>query len=291
MNLPKIGDHIIVRKDNGLMPKDYLHNVYPVVGVEENYDNAIDSDGIGRLSTRPAVFFSPATNLRFYTTEWHIVPKIGDKVRATAGLGDSHYYGKTCTVTQVVPNEVGVIVRGEFQSLQKPDDTILLGFSEWEPADEVKPSEETGIITDLQAQVRRLTEEVEAQKVAYNDMVRQRDGWRDDFHHQANSLLEEAERRGWCGEYEEFCDNVDQGLRFGEMPRREKEYEVSWIATVIVQVPMTRTYTARDEESAEEQAQDDYCATPESQDIIDAIRAGNWEEQDDSYREYTVEEV
>lgn len=289
MNLPKIGDHIIVRKANGLMPT-HLKNTIQVVA-EVNDDAPIHDEGSSVMDSRGTVVRFPATGGSFYTSEWHIVPKIGDKVRATAGLADSNYYGQTCTVTQVAPNEVGVIVRGEFQSIQKPDDTILLGFSEWEPADEVKPSEETGIISDLQAQVRRLTEEVEAQKVAYNDMVRKRDGWRDDFHHQANSLLEEAENRGWCNEYEEFCDRVDGGLRFGEMPRREKEYTVTWQATVVVTVDMSRTYTATSEEAAIEMAQDDYCCTPEESEVVDAVRFGNWEEQDDAYREYEAEEV
>ena len=284
MNLPKIGDHIIVRYDNGLLPREHLHKIYPVVGVEENYEGPIAANGVDVLDPRPAVFFSTAPNLRYYTTEWHIVPKIGDKVRPTANLGDNRYYGQTCTVTEVIPNEIGVIVRGEFTSLQKPDDSIVLGFSEWEPVDAPAPTVD-------EAEIAKLKADLDEMRARCESADKRAESWRIDFQHLANSLMEEAERRGWCYEYEEFCDNVDQGLRFGEMPRREKEYEVSWIATVIVEVPMTRTYSARDEEHAEEQAKEDYCATPESQEIIDAVRGSNWEEQDDAYREYTVEEV
>lgn len=289
MNMPKIGDTIIVRKANGLMPREIKNTLQVVTHIID--DAPICDEGSSVTDRRGTVVRFSHHSGSLYTSEWEIVPAVGDRVRAISVPGAPGYDGHVCTITDVDPNITGFVLRGEFTSMQKPDDTTNLSFTEWEPADEIKPSEETGIISDLQAQVRRLTDEVEAQKAAYNDMMRQRDGWRDDFHHQANSLLEEAERRGWCGEYEEFCDNVDQGLRFGEMPRREKEYEVSWVATVIVQVPMTRTYTARDEESAEESAKEDYDATPESQDIIDAIRAGNWEEQDDSYREYDVEEL
>ena len=290
MNMPKIGDTIIVRKANGYLPGDLLHSIQIVTDTDAAA--SIHEVGSGRMShTGPVVRFQPVGGGNYYTSEWEIVPAVGDRVRAISVPGATGYDGQFCTITDVDPSPTGFVLRGEFASMQKPDDTINLSFSQWEPADEVKPSEETGIISDLQAQVRRLTDEVEAQKVAYTDMVRQRDGWRDDFHHQANCLLDEAEHRGWCNEYEEFCDRVDEGLRFGEMPRREREYEVSWVATVIVQVPMTRTYTARDEESAEASAKEDYDATPESQEIIDAIRAGNWEEQDDAYREYDVEEV
>lgn len=285
MNLPKIGDHIIVRYANGLLSEEYLHKIYPVVGVEENYERPSAANGVDTLDSRPAVFFGPSDHLRYYTTEWQIVPKVGDIVRATAGLGDNRYYGQTCTVTQVIPNEVGVIIRGEFTSVQKPDDTIMLGFSDWEEVD-VVPT-----VKDLQAEIAKLKADLEEARQDAEAHEKRADGWRADFYHQANMLMEEAEQRQWCEEYEEFCDKVDQGLRFGEMPRREKEYEVSWVATIIVEVPMTRTYTARDEEQAEQSAQEDYCATPESQEIIDAIRSGNWEEQDDAYREYTVEEA
>ena len=287
MNLPKIGDHIIVRYDNGLLPREHLHKIYPVVGVEENYEGPIAANGVDVLDPRPAVFFSTAPNLRYYTTEWHIVPKIGDTVRPTAGLGDNRYYGQACTVTEVIPNEVGVLVRGEFTSLQKPDDSIVLGFSEWEVADAPAST-----VDELQAEIAKLKADLDEMRVRYESADKRAEGWRIDFQHLSNSLLEEAEARGWCNEYEEFCDSVDEGLQYGEMPRREKEYTVTWQTYVTVSVDMSRTYTATSEENAIEMAMEDYYgAAPEEDDVVEAVRSGNWEDSDDPYREYEAEEA
>lgn len=285
MNMPNIGDHIIVRCNNGMMDLKYLHKIYPVTGTDTHFHAYGPGSSELRLDACPIVRFLADGN-SLYTSEWEVVPKIGDKVRATAGLDDNRYYGQTCTVTEVIPNDTGVVIRGEFTSLQKPDDTILLGFYEWMPADapEVKPSEEVSIITDLQAQVDRLTEQ-------NSRLLSGVANWEQDWATLTDALHNEADRRGWCNEYDEFVNEVESDLCIGTMPRREREYEVSWEATVIVTVPMSRTYTAASEEEAIEHAKNDYCATPETQEVMDYVSHGNWEESDDSYRGYEAEEV
>lgn len=290
MNLPKIGQSIIVRKANGYMPTHLKNSIQTVTHTET--EATIHEEGNGSpSSTGPVVRFQPTDggitppSGSYYTSQWDIVPAIGDKVRAVGNvLGD--YNGHECVITDIYPGITAYSLTGEFKSIQKPDDTISLSFSEWEPIDapEVKPSEEVGIITDLQAQVDRLTAQ---NRVLLSTVA----NWEQDWATITDALHNEADRRGWCNEYDEFVNEVESDLRIGVMPRREREYVVSWTTTVIVNVPMSRTYTATSEENAEQMARDDYYTDVETQEVLDAVRDGNWEESRDSYTEYDVEEA
>lgn len=273
MNMPAIGQSIIVRKANGYLPAHLKNSIQTVVEVDTAA--SIHEEGSGTIShTGTVVRFSPAGGGTHYTSEWDIVPAIGDKVRAICDvLGD--YDGKPCTITGVTVHSDGYTLYGEFTSIQKPDDSINLSFYRWEPLAPPAPVEDP--------EITRLKQRIEALEKQLADTQH-------DFHHVAESLLKEADRRGWCGEYDEFVDETEGGLRVMTMPKREKEYTVSWTTTVLVSVPMSRTYTATSEEQAEQMARDDYYADVETQEILDAVRSGNWE-SDDSYHEYDVEEA
>lgn len=284
MNMPKIGQSIIVRKANGYLPAHLKNSVQIVTGTAT--DAHIAEEGESTSSRMgPVVRFQPPGGGTNYTSEWDIVPAIGDRVRAVgAVLGD--YDGHECVITEIYPGITAYSLTGEFTSIQKPDDTINLSFSEWEPIDtpEVKPSEEVGIITDLQAQVDRLTDQNRTllAKVA---------NWEQDWSAITGALHHEADRRGWCNEYDEFVNEIESELRIGVMPKREREYAVTWTTTVLVSVEVSRNYTASSPEEAEQMAKDDYYAEPETQDVLNAVHENGWEESDDPYREYEVEEV
>ena len=285
MNMPKIGDHIIVRKANGFMPLTLKHTIQTVQSISENHRCYEEGSGDTTFYSTAVVFTPGLADHSYYTSAWHIVPKIGDRVRATAGLADTNYYGTVCTVTEVIPNEVGIIIRGEFPSLQKPDDTILLGFSEWEPADEpVRPSQETALIGEMRDEITSLKERISVHMRTIAD-------WEQDWSTLTQALHNEADRRGWCNEYDEFVNEVASDLRIGTMPVRERDYEVTWTTSVLVSVEMSRTVTAANEEDAEEMVKNDYYGScPETQDVVNAVEQGNWEQTDD-YTEYEVNEA
>lgn len=67
-----------------------------------------------------------------------------------------------------------------------------------------------------------------------------------------NALLEEAESRGWCSEYDEFVEGLNGRLTY-DLPVREREYEVE----IDVTYRMTVSVTARSEDEALEAAEDD----------------------------------
>jgi hypothetical protein len=63
----------------------------------------------------------------------NILPKVGDTVKAITVPGMPEYSGKTCVLTEVSGTPDAPYLRGEFQSRQKPDDTINYSFIQWEP--------------------------------------------------------------------------------------------------------------------------------------------------------------
>lgn len=276
MNMPKIGQNIIVRKANGYLPTHLKNSIQIVTDTET--DAAIHEEGNGGPSSRgPVVRFQPTAGGIYYTSQWDIVPAIGDKVRAVGNVLID-YNGHECVITDIYPGIVAYSLTGEFKSIQKPDDTISLSFSEWEPIDEpAAPAEDP--------EITRLKQRIEALEKQLADTQH-------DFHHVTKSLLTEADRRGWCGEYDEFVDETQGGLRVMTMPTREKEYAVTWTTQVVVSVGMSRTYTAESPEAAEDMARGDYYTDAETQQILDAVRSGDWEEITNTYdREYEVEEV
>jgi hypothetical protein len=68
----------------------------------------------------------------------------------------------------------------------------------------------------------------------------------------SDKLIDEAESRSWCGEYDEIVDSLNANLNV-ELRQRTKEYEV----TVDVVVRVTKTVEATSEEDAQEQAEED----------------------------------
>lgn len=102
------------------------------------------------------------------------------------------------------------------------------------------------------------------------------------------SLMEEAERRGWCAEYDDFVESINSQLPYHDLPTREREYEVTWTEYVTVAIDRSATYTCGDPQEAENMARNEDLDT---QMILDEVRNGNWECSDSGHIEYEVEEV
>jgi hypothetical protein len=98
-------------------------------------------------------------------------------------------------------------------------------------------------------------------------------------------LLEEAERRGWCSEFDEFVEAVNGRTEILEWEARDEEVDIEWEETYIVTVPRSGTATLKrgyDSSDVEEAARslnsNDDASISE---IVDAVRNGNYES--DSY--------
>lgn len=67
------------------------------------------------------------------------------------------------------------------------------------------------------------------------------------------ALIEEAEDRGWCDEFDTFIDGLEPKLH-AEMPRRVRDYDV--YVEITVRVPVT--VSARNADHARERAEEDW---------------------------------
>ena len=95
-------------------------------------------------------------------------------------------------------------------------------------------------------------------------------------------LIEEANNRGWCSDYDRIIENVNSEVASGwELPKRNNEFTVTWTETFTVTVNRSGTYTASDEDAAMEIAKEE--ETADSYQLRDAIDNGNYsfEEADD----------
>lgn len=94
----------------------------------------------------------------------------------------------------------------------------------------VPASQEVGIITDLQAQVARLTGERDTLTHALtraNERFEQRDGeFKASISTIGGRLLSECEDRRWCSEFNEIITEVNDDLPVYKLPLHEKEFYV-----------------------------------------------------------------
>lgn len=121
-------------------------------------------------------------------------------------------------------------------------------------ADELTPSRsltDAEMIVYLTEQLYEASTSAESYKSAYQSSD-------DDIATIAYALREEAESRGWCQEYNEFCHQVNSTLRTGErLEALEEEYEVEVEVEATVTVRQYITVMARSQDHASELVLDD----------------------------------
>lgn len=209
---------------------------------------------------------------------------VGQTVKAVEVPGMPEYNGQIVTVTQVMGDGRAY---AEFRSITKPDDTERLYFIQWEPVedgDTLTVSSPEGREAALQADVDRLTRELEAIRSQRDAAVGRADTYASDFDVVGTSLMEEAERRGWCSEYDEFVDTVNGKTQRLELPSREREVNIEWEETYTVTVRRTGTamltagYDSDDIERAARDLNGNSDATREE--VLQAVRDGEYESCD-----------
>jgi hypothetical protein len=111
----------------------------------------------------------------------------------------------------------------------------------------------------------------------------------DKIYHDAHSaietigecLIEQADNRGWCEQFDELTDDVNEKLpSWLQLMKRSKEYLVAWTETVTVQVRRSMTVTSGSEECAEEDARE-MADGVELYEVQDAINCGQWQSDED----------
>ena len=115
----------------------------------------------------------------------------------------------------------------------------------------VRPLTDAEMITYLTEQLY----EASASADSYKKMYCKAD---DDIQSIATALREEAENRGWCQEYSDFCDQVNSTLNTGiRLESLEQEFEVDIEIEATITAVRTVTVTARSLDDAQTFVQDD----------------------------------
>ena len=91
---------------------------------------------------------------------------------------------------------------------------------------------------DMAAEIERLTKALTLEKLRHEETKQDRQNIIADFSIVSDALLEEAQNRGWCEEYDEFVDRVNRDTKRMDLQNCEVEYEVTVqrIRTVYEQV-------------------------------------------------------
>jgi len=201
-----------------------------------------------------------------------IAPAVGARVRAYDIPAFLPYEGQEVMVTDVG----GTFAYAEFKSMQKPDDTVRLGFNSYEvvsaaeTADDRRHAELQAKITQLEADNSRMSSRIYS--------------YCEDINTIGTLLLEEAERRGWCAEFDDFVEKVNQALTIAVLPDREQEFEIVVRGTAFVSWSHTVMVTAKNEEEAISMVEDDPSGYMELDDVVA-------EAVDDGFDNIEVDEV
>ena len=213
-------------------------------------------------------------------------PAVGQRVIATIVPGISECNGQETTVTRIEAAE-GVTTKfyGMFMSPRKTGPTEYY-FCDWKPVDgeTLTVSSPDGREAVLQQQIDTLTTELERANTRFTLRDTQ---FRDSIKTISDRLNEEARTRGWCEEFNRIINETNSLLPVYELEGGEREFEVTWTETHLVTVSRSMTYTAVDEDSAREMAQD--AGSCDSYTLREAIDEGNYEYHDSD--DYEVSEA
>ena len=95
----------------------------------------------------------------------------------------------------------------------------------------------------------------------------------------STALREEAENRGWCGEYNTFCEEVNSTLEMSELQPLEQEYEVEVEVKAEISTRYTVTVTATSIENAQSMVENDPEMFFDPADAaLDAAKTEGWDD-------------
>jgi hypothetical protein len=91
-----------------------------------------------------------------------------------------------------------------------------------------------------------------------------------------NAIYEKALDMDWCSQYDEWAQDTNVSLKFFEIPLMNKEYSVTYNLIRTQTASVTVKVTARDEDEAEDQANNIYSES----DLADKLKEYEWDTDD-----------
>ena len=206
-------------------------------------------------------------------------PTIGQRVIAVTVPGVARCDGMETTITRITdvaidPNRQRMYGMFTDPNLGSEEEYY---FFDWKPVDgeTLTVSSPDGREAVLQQQINTLTIELERANTRFTLRDTQ---FRDSIKTISDRLNEEARIRGWCEEFNRIINETNDLLPVYELEGGEREFEVTWTETYLVTVYRSVAYTAVDEDSARDMAQNE--ETCDSYSLKEAIGEGNYEFHD-----------
>lgn len=301
IHVPKIGDKVIpVNGDKVGIPAEYRNAVGTVSGVFLDITGnrpRIDAEFQSRQKPDDTICWSmnewkPADGHTLTVSDPYRAT-VGDKVLVTGCLDDSGIItglNFTGTVTEVADNVWVVLSDSGDRFVSGPGYvTLVVDTDIVEP---VRPHEEPRIITELREEAATLKRELDRANERVEEFRTRASKWERDFMRYAERIMEEANDRDWCSEYDRIMQEISENLEIATIPERESEVDIEWDETYTVTVRRSGTVTLRagyDESDIEDAARRlNGDSDADRSDVIEAVRNGNYESEsyvDDSAQE------
>jgi hypothetical protein len=102
-----------------------------------------------------------------------------------------------------------------------------------------------------------------------------------------NAIYEKAKEMDWCSEYDDWAYEVNKSLKFFEIPIMRGEYAVTYTLSRYQEVEVTVQVTARNEDDAENQADDAYCLS----ELIEKADEDEWITKNEEIEKVEAQEI
>jgi hypothetical protein len=102
-----------------------------------------------------------------------------------------------------------------------------------------------------------------------------------------NAIYDKAREMDWCSEYDDWADDVNKSLKYFEIPLMRREYAVTYTLERTQTVEVTVQVTARDEDDAENQADEAY----DTDDLVNKVTDDEWRTTNETIESTEAQEI
>jgi len=102
-----------------------------------------------------------------------------------------------------------------------------------------------------------------------------------------NAIYQKARDMDWCSEYDDWAEEVNKDLKFFEVPIMRSEYAVTYTIERTQRATVTVQVTARNEDDAEDQADEAYS----TEELVEKIDEDDWNTEHEEIISTGAEEI
>ena len=102
-----------------------------------------------------------------------------------------------------------------------------------------------------------------------------------------NAIYQKAKDMDWCSEYDDWAEEVNKDLKFFEVPVMRSEYAVTYTIERTQRATVTVEVTARNEDDAEDQADEAYS----TEELVEKIDEDDWNTEHEEIISTGAEEI